>query len=84
VVHKVKGAFNRNLATLILPAGNRAEVVASPFIPAEVEGRLVRYASDLDEAVKLVFGSDVFFVGRPPSAGGAAAGVASAGERRVY
>lgn len=58
--HKVRGAFNANVPTLVLPAANRADIERSTRIPHAIAHDVVRYAADLDEAVKLVFGPDVF------------------------
>jgi Lon protease (S16) C-terminal proteolytic domain len=58
--YKVKAAYHRNLRALILPAGNRPELERSTLAPAAISGEIVQYASDFDQAVKLVFGPDVF------------------------
>ncbi len=60
--HKVKAAYNRNLALIILPEENRPEVEANPRLPKAVQAEIVRYVADLDDAVRLVFGPDLFFV----------------------
>ena len=60
VEQKVRGAYNRNLRRVILPAGNRAELSASPMVPAAVCQEIVAYAANLDEAVVLTFGEDVW------------------------
>lgn len=57
---KVKAAYHRNLRAIVLPAANRAELEANVLIPGAVRQELVRYARDLDEAMKLVFGPSVF------------------------
>jgi tetratricopeptide (TPR) repeat protein len=57
---KVRGAYNRNLATLLLPRANRAELVARHAVPPSVCEELVAFVSNLDEAVALVFGSDIY------------------------
>ena len=56
----MRGAYNRNLARLILPEGNRRDLEASPLVPAIVAAEIVRYASDLDEAVALTWGDDIW------------------------
>jgi ATP-dependent Lon protease len=58
--YKARGAYNRNLDRLILPVGNRKDLARSPLVPPAVCAEIVRYASDLDEAVALIFGEDVF------------------------
>ena len=60
VEHKVRGAYNRNLRRVILPAANRADLAASPMVPAAVCREIVAYAENLDEAVVLTFGEDVW------------------------
>lgn len=57
---KVRGAYNRDLRRVILPEGNRRELEASALVPAAVCGEIVRTVRDLDDAVVLVFGEDVF------------------------
>jgi len=58
--YKLRGAFNRNLARLILPEGNRRDLESSPLVPLVVAAEVVRFASDLDEAVALTWGEDVW------------------------
>jgi tetratricopeptide (TPR) repeat protein len=58
--YKVRGACNRTLALLILPEGNRRDLEQSPLVPAVVGAEVVRYASDLDEAVALTWGEDIW------------------------
>ena len=58
--YKVRGAYNRNLRMLILPAANRRDLEASPLVPRAVCDEIVRYASSLEEAVDLAFGADVW------------------------
>lgn len=60
IEHKVRGAYNRNLRRVILPEGNRAELAASALVPAAVCEEIVAYAANLDEAVVLTFGEDVW------------------------
>jgi tetratricopeptide (TPR) repeat protein len=57
---KLQGAYNRNLRALILPQGNRAGLVASSRIPRAVHDEMALYAVDLDAAVSLVFGPDIW------------------------
>jgi len=58
--YKVRGAYNRNLQTVILPEANRAELETSPLVPRAVSSEIVRYAASLDDAVVLTFGPDVW------------------------
>ena len=57
---KLQGAYNRNLRALILPQGNRAGLVASSRIPKAVHDEMALYVADLDAAVSLVFGPDIW------------------------
>jgi tetratricopeptide (TPR) repeat protein len=66
VEHKVKAAYHRNLRMIILPVGNRAELMASSQVPAAVHDEIVRYVANLDEALRLLFGQDVFLAGLTP------------------
>ncbi|HTR51044.1 MAG TPA: S16 family serine protease [Kofleriaceae bacterium] len=58
--YKVKAAYHANLATLVLPLANRADLERSTLVPPDICREIVQYAADLDQAVKLVFGADVF------------------------
>jgi hypothetical protein len=58
--HKVKAAYHGNLRRLILPLANRADVERSTLVPPAICEEIVSYASDLDQAVKIVFGTDLF------------------------
>ena len=55
---KVSAAYHGNLRSLLLPAANRADLERSTHVPIAITDEIVRYAADLDEAVKLVFGAD--------------------------
>jgi ATP-dependent Lon protease len=57
---KVKAAYHGNLHSLILPLANRESLEQSMHVPLEITREIVLYAGDLDQAVKLVFGPDVF------------------------
>ena len=57
---KVKAAYNRNLSLLIMPLANRAELERSALVPVEITREVVQYVADLDQAVKLLFGTDAF------------------------
>lgn len=68
--HKVKAAYHRNLTTLVLPVGNLRELAANARIPPELLAQLVRTVRDLDGALQLVFGPDIFDAdARPPALG---------------
>jgi tetratricopeptide (TPR) repeat protein len=58
--YKVKAAYHGNLHSLILPLANRVDLEQSTLVPLELTHEIVHYAADLDQAVKLVFGPDVF------------------------
>jgi Lon protease (S16) C-terminal proteolytic domain len=58
--YKVKAAYHGNLHTLVLPLANRADLEHSIIVPSEITNEIVHYAADLDQAVKLVFGTDAF------------------------
>ncbi|HYV41236.1 MAG TPA: S16 family serine protease, partial [Thermoanaerobaculia bacterium] len=57
--YKVRGAYNRNLQKVILPEANRRDLEGNACVPRVICEEIVRYASNLDEAVVLTFGSDV-------------------------
>jgi tetratricopeptide (TPR) repeat protein len=57
---KVRGAYNRNLAKILLPAGNRRDLEGSCLVPDAACREIVAYVSDLDEAVVHAFGKDVW------------------------
>jgi tetratricopeptide (TPR) repeat protein len=58
--YKVRGAYNRNLQKVILPEANRRDLEGNACVPGVICEEIVRYASNLDEAVVLTFGSDVW------------------------
>jgi len=58
VEQKVDAAYHRNLATIVVPTGNRPILEQSPLVPSTIQAEIVRYASDLDEAVRIVLGDD--------------------------
>jgi len=58
--YKVRGAYNRNLRMLLVPAENRRDVAKTPLVPSVVASSLVRYVSSFDEAVTLVFGEEIW------------------------
>lgn len=58
--HKVKAAYHGNLRSLILPIANRVDLEQSTLVPLAITNDVVRYAADLDQAVRLAFGADVF------------------------
>ena len=51
---------HRDLRLLLLPEGNRADLENSALVPHTVTAELVRFVGNLDEAVTLVFGEDVW------------------------
>jgi tetratricopeptide (TPR) repeat protein len=58
--YKVRGAYNRNLPKVILPEANRRDLEENASVPRAICEEIVRYASNLDEAVVLTFGPDVW------------------------
>ncbi len=58
--YKVRGAYNRNLRMLLVPAENRRELARTPLVPQAVVAQLVRYVGSFDEAVSLVFGDEIW------------------------
>jgi hypothetical protein len=58
--YKVKAAYHANARALILPVANKVDLERSTLAPAEIAREIVRYAADLDQALELVFGSNVF------------------------
>ncbi|MGE5183588.1 MAG: S16 family serine protease, partial [Acidobacteriota bacterium] len=58
--YKVKAAYHANARTLLLPLANRVDLESSAVAPVEITRELVQYAADLDRAVQLVFGTDVY------------------------
>jgi hypothetical protein len=58
--YKVDAAYHRNLRMIVVPLGNQAQLEQSSFVPRAICSEIVRYASNLDEAVKLVFGETAF------------------------
>jgi tetratricopeptide (TPR) repeat protein len=57
---KVHGAYNRDLRMLLLPAGNREELLESVQVPRTVCEETVRFVASLDEAATLVFGPELW------------------------
>lgn len=60
-VFKVKGAYHRDLRTILLPEQNLSEVEAADELPASVVEQLVAGVGDLDDAVQAVWGDDAWF-----------------------
>jgi len=56
-LYKVKGAYHRNLPTILLPEENRPDVEAGDVVPLTVARQLVRYAANLRAAVEAIWGS---------------------------
>jgi tetratricopeptide (TPR) repeat protein len=57
---KVKGAFHRNLATILLPEENRQDIEGGDHVPLQIARSLVRYVKNLDEAVEAVWGKQAW------------------------
>jgi len=55
IEQKVDGAYHRNLKSILVPMGNRPILDQSGIVPRAIRDDLVRYVSDLDEAVQLAF-----------------------------
>jgi tetratricopeptide (TPR) repeat protein len=53
---KVDAAYERNLSAILLPQGNRPLLEQSAVVPRAITAEIVRYVSDLDEALPLAFG----------------------------
>lgn len=53
---KVDGAYHRNLKMILVPTGNRPVLERSSVVPRAITEEIVRFVSDLDAAVRLVFG----------------------------
>jgi predicted S18 family serine protease len=60
VEHKVRGAYHRNLSTLLLPTGNRHELEQSSLVPRVITEEIVRFIGRLDEALPLAFADASF------------------------
>lgn len=56
IEQKVDAAYHRNLAMIVVPSGNRPILERSSLVPLTIQAEIVRYASDLDEAVRIVLG----------------------------
>lgn len=56
IEQKVDAAYHRNLAMIVVPAGNRPILERSGLVPRAIQAEIVRYASDLNEAVRIVLG----------------------------
>jgi len=57
---KVDAAFHRNLAMIVVPRGNQAQLEQSALVPRAITREIVRFVSDFDEAVRLAFGEPRF------------------------
>lgn len=58
--YKVKGAYHRNLAALVLPAENQKDLAATSQVPQAVVSEMARFASNLDEAIGITFGDRIW------------------------
>jgi hypothetical protein len=56
IEQKVDAAYHRNLAMIVVPTGNQPLLERSGLVPHAIQAEIVRYASDLNEAVRIVFG----------------------------
>jgi tetratricopeptide (TPR) repeat protein len=54
--YKVDAAYERNLSAILLPEGNRPLLEQSAVVPRAITAEIVRYVSDLDEALPPAFG----------------------------
>jgi tetratricopeptide (TPR) repeat protein len=54
--HKLRGAYHRDLAAVVLPEENRSDVESGDIVPASVAGSMVRYAASLSEAIEATWG----------------------------
>jgi hypothetical protein len=59
-LYKVKGAYHRNLRSILLPEENREDVEGGDIVPPAVARELVRYAARLSDAVELLWGAGVW------------------------
>ena len=59
-LYKVKGAYHRNVPTILLPEENRPDVEAGDIVPLTVARQLVRYAANLRAAVEAIWGSEAW------------------------
>jgi tetratricopeptide (TPR) repeat protein len=57
---KVQAAYHRNLRQLVLPAENSPELSATWKVPRDVCQEIVRFVSNVDDVVKLVWDDGVF------------------------
>ena len=61
IEYKVDGAYHRNLKMIVAPAGNRPVLQHSGVVPRAICEEFVKYVTDLDEVVSIVFeGSEHF------------------------
>src|SRR5262249_41702235 len=54
--YKAKGAYHRNLKSILLPEENREDVEGGDLVPSSVARELVRYAGRLSEVVEALWG----------------------------
>ena len=59
-LYKVKGAYHRNLKSILLPEENREDVEGGDLVPPSVARELVRYAARLSDAVEILWGPSVW------------------------
>ncbi|HWL84832.1 MAG TPA: S16 family serine protease [Polyangiaceae bacterium] len=58
--YKVKGAYHRNLNAIVLPRDNQNDLAQTQQVPRAIVSELVRFASNLDEAITLTFGEGIW------------------------
>jgi ATP-dependent Lon protease len=56
IEQKVNAAYHRNLERIVVPTGNRPILERSSLVPLTIQAEIVRYASDLNEAVRIALG----------------------------
>ncbi len=57
---KVHGALARKLRKIVLPADTRREVEESDALPRKAADRVAVYVKNLDEALDVVFGPEIW------------------------
>jgi predicted Zn-dependent protease len=58
--YKVKGAYNRRLRAILLPAENKLELMQSTIVPRALCDTMVRFVHRFDDAVRFTFGDEVW------------------------
>ena len=60
IEHKVKGAYHRDLRAIVVPEENREDLERGHRIPAAVRESTCIFVRDLDQAVRVAFGDDLY------------------------